>query len=200
MCAAQFEPVGPKEQHAYQQSHVKSSGSILYLTILQIKLSAREAACNSAKLEKNATSMDVKLQLVFSKEAEECQAIVDWVLSLTAITKWTFLKNAGNVKRTRERVYHMWSWLRWLTEYPTGWKYAWWWTEMLSCGELGVSSTLRKWKLKVLWLLYPKDRGTVFLQNSGNYLPSDCITLKKKLSLQKHCWENLKFCMKSRLH
>lgn len=80
----------------------------MYLTVLQIKLSASEAACNSAKFEKNATSMDVKLQL-FSKEAEECQAIVDWVLSLTSFTKWTLLKNDGNAKITRERVYHMWS-------------------------------------------------------------------------------------------
>jgi hypothetical protein len=39
--------------------------------------------------------------MMFSKEAEECQAIVDWVLILTAFTKWTLLKNAGNVKRTR---------------------------------------------------------------------------------------------------
>jgi hypothetical protein len=75
----------------------------LYLTVLQIKLSAREAACNSVKLEKNATSMDVKLQPMFCKEAEECQAIVDWVLTLTAFTKQTLLKNAGHVKRTRER-------------------------------------------------------------------------------------------------
>jgi hypothetical protein len=81
----------------------------LYLTVLQIKLSAREAACNFVKLEKNATSMDVKLQPMFSKEAEECQTIVDWVLSLTAFTKWTLLRNAGHVERTGERVYHMWS-------------------------------------------------------------------------------------------
>lgn len=81
----------------------------MYLTVLHVKLSASEDACNSAKLEKNATSMDVKLQLMFSKEAEECQAIVDWVLSLPAFTKWTLLKDAGNVKRTRERVYHIWS-------------------------------------------------------------------------------------------
>jgi hypothetical protein len=59
----------------------------LYLTVLQIKLSASEAACNSAKLEKNVTRMDVKLQLMFSKETEECQAIVDWVLILTTFTK-----------------------------------------------------------------------------------------------------------------
>jgi len=38
---------------------------------------------------------------MFSKEAEECQAIVDWVLILTAFTKRTLLKDAGNVKRTR---------------------------------------------------------------------------------------------------
>jgi len=81
----------------------------LYLTVLQIKLSASEAACNSAKLEKNATSMDVKLQLMCSEEAEECQAIGDWMLSVTAFTRWTLLKYAGNGKRTRERVYHMWS-------------------------------------------------------------------------------------------
>lgn len=77
----------------------------MYLTVLQIKLSASEAACNSAKLEKNATNMNVKLQLMYSKEAEECQAIGDWMLSLTAFTKWTLLKYAGNVKRRRERVY-----------------------------------------------------------------------------------------------
>jgi len=47
--------------------------------------------------------MDVKLQLMCSKEAEECQAVGDWMLSLTAFTKWTLLKYAGNVKRTRER-------------------------------------------------------------------------------------------------
>lgn len=47
--------------------------------------------------------MNVKLQLMCSKEAQECQAIGDWMLSLTAFTKWTLLKYAGSVKRTRER-------------------------------------------------------------------------------------------------
>jgi len=47
--------------------------------------------------------MNMKLQLMCSKEAEECQAIGDWMLSLTAFTKWTLLKYAGSVKRTRER-------------------------------------------------------------------------------------------------
>jgi hypothetical protein len=54
----------------------------VYLTVLLIKLPASEAASNSAKLEKNATSMDVKLQLMCSKVAAECQAIGGWVLSL----------------------------------------------------------------------------------------------------------------------
>jgi hypothetical protein len=101
LCAAQFEPGGPKEQHGQQQSHVKSSGSILYLTVLQIKISASEAACNSAKLEKNATRMDVILQLLFSKEAKECQALLIGCLVLMLVPN-TLHKNAGNVKRTRD--------------------------------------------------------------------------------------------------
>jgi len=49
-------------------------------------------------------------------------------------------------------------------------------------------------------VLDPNDGSTVILQNSGNCLSSDTASHPKNLSLQQHCWENLKFCMKLRLH